>query len=139
MSQTTLTRYLLYQVPGWLIATAVGILLHRWAELSGWTIAILLFAWILKDAALFRFLRTSYEPDRGSVMDRLVGLSGVTVESLAPRGYIRVRGELWTAELVDADTKLQRERTVIIDAVRGKTLLVRPELSGSITAESPPS
>ena len=52
----------------------------------------------LKDAALYPWLRTAYETDSRRVIERLIGLAGVAVEPLAPRGYVRVRGELWQAE-----------------------------------------
>ena len=124
--RTALTRYVLYQIPGWLIAVVVAVVLHRWVGLPGWAAAALVIGWALKDAALYPFLRASYEPSSGSVIERLVGLGGVAVEPLAPRGYVRIRGELWLAEPIAGDADIPRGHPVTVLGVRGTTLLVRP-------------
>ena len=124
--RTALTRYVLYQIPGGLLAAAGALLLYLWFGLPGWVAVALVVAWALKDAALYPFLRASYEPHLGSVIDRLVGLRGVAVEPLAPRGYVRVRGELWLAESIATDGEIPREHPVIVAGVHGTTLLVRP-------------
>ena len=129
--RTALTRYVLYQIPGWLIAVVVAVLLHRWVDLPGWAAAALVVAWTLKDAALYPFLRAAYEPSSRTVIERLVGLGGVAVEPLAPRGYVRVRGELWLAEPIAADVEIPRGHPVTVDALRGAILLVRPGPAGS--------
>lgn len=135
---TVLRRYVLYQIPGWLLAVAGALLLHRWVGLPGWAGATLVVTWALKDAALYPFLRASYEPDSRTVIERLIGQVGVAVEPLAPRGYVRVRGELWLAEPTPADVVIRSGHPVTVDAVRGTTLLVRPgstEFSESIASE----
>ena len=124
-SNRTLRRYILYQVPGWLLCTAMAVILHRWAGLSEWIGLSLVVGWAAKDAALYPFLRHAYEPDAPSAIERLVGLAGITVEPLAPHGYIRVRGELWRAE-PRAGAEIGPGHHVTVEAVRGTTLLVRP-------------
>ena len=126
MPRTALTRYVLYQIPGWVLAVVVAFLLYRWIGLPGWAAVALVLAWTLKDAALYPILRASYEPNSRPVIERLVGLTGVAVEPLSPRGFVRVRGELWLAEPIAADVEIRRGHAVTIDAVRGATLLVRP-------------
>jgi membrane protein implicated in regulation of membrane protease activity len=123
--RTALTRYVLYQIPGWLLAMAGALLLHRWVGLPTWAAAAMVVAWALKDAALYPLLRASYEIDSRTVIERLVGQGGVTVEPLAPRGYVRVRGELWLAEPTAADDEIRSGHPVTVDAVRGTTLIVR--------------
>ena len=129
--RTALTRYVLYQIPGWLLAVVVAVLLHRWVGLPGWAAAALVVAWALKDAALYPFLRTAYEPDSRSVIERLIGLEGVAIEPLAPRGYVRVRGELWLAEPIANDVEISSGLPITVDAVRGTTLLVSRVRSSS--------
>jgi membrane-bound serine protease (ClpP class) len=124
--RTALTRYVLYQIPGGLLAAAGALLLYLWIDLPGWVAIALVVAWALKDAALYPFLRASYEPHLGGVIDQLVGLRGVAVESLEPRGYVRVRGELWLAESTATDSEIPQGHPVTIDGVRGTTLLARP-------------
>ncbi len=127
---------MLYQIPGWLLAVVAAVLLHRFVGLPGWAAAVLVVVWALKDAALYPFLRIAYEADSRSVVERLIGLEGVAVEPLAPRGYIRVRGELWLAEPIAKDAQIRSGLPVTVDSVRGTTLLVSctrdsPHASGS--------
>ncbi|SVB08576.1 uncharacterized protein METZ01_LOCUS161430, partial [marine metagenome] len=81
---SALRRYALYQIPGLLVAAATIGLLFRWTSLPGWAAVSLVLIWVLKDAALYPWLRSAYESDPGSVIERLVGLPGVAVEPLAP-------------------------------------------------------
>ena len=129
-SRRTLRRYMLYQIPGWMLAFAAAVMLHRWVGLSVWGGVALVVGWAVKDAVLYPFLRTAYEPDSPSAIERLIGLAGVAVEPLAPHGYVRVRGELWRAEPHAAGIEIRRGHAVTIDAVRGTTLLVRPDSRG---------
>ena len=124
-AQTRL-RYALYQVPGLLILLGVVLGLYRWAMLPGWAAVALVVAWMLKDAALYPWLRTAYEPDSRRVIERLIGLAGIAVEPLAPRGYVRVRGELWQAEPAEPDRAIDAGRAVTVHAVATNILLVRP-------------
>lgn len=129
----TRRRYALFQVPGLLILVGVVVGLYRWAMLPGWGAVALVAVWILKDAALYPWLRTAYEPDSRRVIERLIGLAGVTVEPLAPRGYVRVRGELWQAESAEPGNTIDAGRTVTVHAIATDVLLVRP------FSDSPPS
>ena len=122
----TRRRYALYQIPGLLILVGVVMGLYRWAMLPGWTALALVVAWILKDAALYPWLRTAYEPDSRRVIERLIGLAGVAVEPLAPRGYVRVRGELWQAEPAEPDSAIDAGCAVTVHAIASDILLVRP-------------
>ncbi len=56
----------------------------------------------------------------------MLGAIGVADEELAPRGYVRVRGELWRAELLGRE-RLAPGSKVSVHGVRDLTLLVRPE------------
>ena len=125
-SGATLRRYALYQIPGLLLAVGVVFGLYRWTRLPGWGAAALLIAWVLKDAVLYPWLRTAYEPNSCRAIDRMIGLVGVAVEPLAPRGYVRVRGELWQAEPVDVDVTIESGHAVTVEAIRTDTLVVRP-------------
>ena len=124
--RSTLVRYTLYQIPEWVLAAGAAVLLYRWGVLGGWTGALLVAAVMAKDAALYPLLRTAYESDASTAIERLIGLRGVAVEPLAPQGYVRVRGELWRSEATTAGRAIHRGHPVTVHAVRGTTLLVRP-------------
>ena len=124
-SRSTLVRYTLYQIPEWVLALGAAILLYRWGVLSGWAGALLLAGVMAKDAALYPLLRTAYESDASTAIERLIGLRGVAVEPLTPHGYVRVRGELWRSEATASGAPILPGHPVTVAAVRGTTLLVR--------------
>lgn len=129
---SALRRYALYQIPGLLVAAAAIGLLFRWTSLPGWAAVSLVLIWVLKDAALYPWLRSAYESDPGSVIERLVGLPGVAVEPLAPSGYVRVRGELWQAEAVPPEVEIGPGQAIVVHAVRGTILVVRDHAGKSL-------
>jgi len=54
----------------------------------------------------------------------MIGAIGIAEEKLNPSGYIRVRGELWKAEVVGNARPIERGDGVRIQETRGLTLLV---------------
>ena len=124
--RSTLVRYTLCQIPEWVLAAGAAVLAYRWGVLPGWAGVLLVAGVVVKDAALYPLLRNAYESDGSSAIERLIGLRGVAVESLAPDGYVRVRGELWRSEAATEDRTIRRGHPVTVHAVRGTTLLVRP-------------
>lgn len=119
-------RYTAFQVPGWLLASAVAWWLHRHAGVPLWAAAGLPLAWVIKDYALYPFLRFAYEADQRRPIERLIGVEGAAVEPLAPDGYVRVRGELWRARRVPADDAVSPGDTVEVVGIEGAMLLVSP-------------
>ena len=122
----TLRRYVLYQIPGCLLAIATAVVLHYRVNLPAWWGIALVASWVIKDAVLYPFLRDAYDSDSPDAIDQLIGLDGVAIEPLAPQGYIRVRGELWLAEPCSAGITIGRNRPVTVDSIQGTVLLVRP-------------
>jgi membrane protein implicated in regulation of membrane protease activity len=120
-------RYLLYQIPGWLLASIILTALWR-ADALPVSYALLIFgAYVVKDIVLYPFLRRSYETDSRKGAELLVGQRGVAAEALAPEGYIRVRGELWRASVRPESDTIPEGSPVRIEEVSGSLLLVRPE------------
>ena len=56
----------------------------------------------------------------------VIGAEGRAEEDLAPTGYVRVKGELWRAELVSAHDTILAGHAVRVHEIRGLTLLVLP-------------
>ena len=122
----TLRRYVLYQIPGCLLAIATAVVLHYRVNLPAWWGIALVASWAIKDAVLYPFLRGAYDSDSPDAIEQLIGLEGVAIEPLAPQGYIRVRGELWLAEPYSAGITIGRNRPVTVDSIQGTILRVRP-------------
>ena len=121
------TRYVLFQIPGWVLAVIAVALLRQWFALSLGAAAALLAVWVVKDFLLFPFLRSAYEQDPRTGTERLIGERGVTVERLDSAGYIRGHGELWQAEQLPPGEPIPEGARVTVHAARGFTLLVQRE------------
>lgn len=111
-------RYLILQSPGWLAITAALAALHWLTAWPPWIIPAGLVLFVAKDLAMYRVYRETLRPPRPP----LVGARGRAIERLAPRGYVRIEGELWRAEtdgpVIDAGTE------VIVREAHGLTLRV---------------
>jgi membrane protein implicated in regulation of membrane protease activity len=124
---TVFGRYILLQVPGWILAAVAAYAIAHWAGLD-WRIAAgLWLAYFTKDFVLYPFLRRAYETNAASGTAALIGESGTATEDLKPQGYVRVRGELWHAELVAGAPAVRAGTRVRVRAARGLTLTVTPE------------
>ena len=119
-----LARYTAFQVPGWIIAAGGGWWAHRWLELPVWLSAGVLVVWVIKDIALYPFLRFAYETDDRLPIERLVAMRGKTMAALSPKGYVRVRGELWRAR-AENERAIAPGQPIEITDIDGTMLVVR--------------
>ncbi len=116
-------RYLVFQVPGWVIVGATLLAAIRWWQLAE-PVAWLLFAlFVTKDLVLFPFVRKAYEPSSGEGIRALVGLIAIARDSLTPSGYVRLGSELWRAELREGGEAPAGSGVRVIE-VSGLTLIV---------------
>ena len=120
----TLIKYLLLQIPSWVLLVSILYAVRSALNMSLWVAGALVGLWIVKDLALYPLLRRAYENDPRTGGERLVGYRGLTVTPLAPQGYIRVRGELWRAELRSSTAVIPKGTAVKIFAAEGLTLAV---------------
>jgi membrane protein implicated in regulation of membrane protease activity len=122
-----LARYLLYQIPGWILVGSVLVVMVRGWDLST-PAALLLFAiWLAKDLALYPLLRRSYAGSHPGGVEHLIGALGTVRARLAPDGYVRIGAELWRAEVSHEHAPVEAGSTVRVRSVRGLTLEVEPE------------
>ena len=122
----TLFRYTLFQIPGLvLVGALLALAVER--EWLGAQAAFVSFAiWLLKDVALYPFLRASYESGgvAGDAM-RWRGRRGEAREDLNPVGYVIVSGELWRAEAIESDVPIRAGERISVEEVAGALLRVR--------------
>jgi membrane protein implicated in regulation of membrane protease activity len=114
------------QSPGWMVAAIVAWALWRQDVLGGATAGGLLALWVLKDAALYPWLRHAYEPSRPPV-DALIGREATARTPLAPDGWVRVGAELWRARLAGDAPPADPGTATVVEKVDGLTLVVRPK------------
>ncbi len=129
-SRKTLQKYLVLQLPG---AIMVGFLLVGlcYAEYLSRAMSAALFAgWCAKDAIMYRFVRSAYEPGPPHGTAALVGQSGVVVRELAPTGSVRLGAEHWSARPAEGISNLGEGTRVRVVSVAGYVVTVVAE-SGS--------
>ena len=117
-------RYTAFQIPSWILAAIGGWWIHRSFDIPLWLASGVLVAWVIKDYALYPFLRFAYEADHRPQIERLIGAQGTTIGTLAPDGYVRVRGELWRAKTEASETIAEGE-AVEVTGVDGMMVIVR--------------
>jgi len=122
---STWLRYLLFQIPGWLLAAGVALALWRWEFLPPWLCIAGFCAWVLKDLALYPLLRRVYEIDRKTGAQTLIGARGFAQEDLAPSGFVRVRGELWSATALPSERAIAAGTEVEIVGAERMIVIVR--------------
>lgn len=118
-------RYVLLQAPGWVLAAVFALLLIEYLSLPAWAAGALLAVIVLKDFALYPFLRRAYEGARPAGAAALIGAVGTARQTLNPEGYIEVRGELWLAEATAAEAPIAAGSRVAVMAADGVHLRVR--------------
>lgn len=118
-------RYTAFQIPGWIIASVGGWWIHQALGVPVWVAAGVLVAWVIKDYALYPFLRSAYELDHRLPIDRMIGEHGRATERLSPTGYIRVRGELWRARTDSDHQVVGLGDPVEVTRIDGTLLVVR--------------
>ena len=129
-------RYALFQLPEMMIvgfALLAGLHFDVVSQPLAW---LLMGVWIVKEIALFPFVRAAYEPSDPGVTSKLIGRTGVAITRLDPRGSVRVGPELWRACAVPDTLVVEAGAEVGVKSVEGFTLHVTPARSGQ--ADDPP-
>lgn len=142
---STFRKYMLLQIPGWIVWGLILVGAHSWLNLPLWSGLVLLGLAVGKDFALYPYVRSAYESNVKTGAARLLGTRGQVYQALNPQGYVQINGELWRAEIEPAAQEAgQPERLsgeealsvlpagsrVTVRAFRGLTLLVAPEERG---------
>ncbi|HXG03935.1 MAG TPA: NfeD family protein [Candidatus Binatia bacterium] len=118
-----LGRYLLWQVPGWVVAGLAVFAIATVVGLPWWLAPLAAALAAAKDIALYPAMRVVFRA-AGSPLP--VGARGEVTQALTPVGYVRVHGELWRARVRGSDPVPPGSRVVIVGA-HGLTLVVDPE------------
>ena len=113
---STLARYWLLQVPGWVLLVLVLAFAHEWFDLPAWVGGVIFLLWVVKDAILYPFLKPGYETTSNIGLERLVGVVGIAKQDLNPDGYVLVHGELWRAVAQPTDKPIPKGTDVKVNA-----------------------
>lgn len=119
-------RYALLQLPGYAMLVLLFVLVKKIVDFPGYVIWGVLGLWVVKDIVLFPFVGRYYDPGYPEDRFSMIGQKGVVRTPLTPIGTVRIRGELWKAEVLDPHPPVDTGRTVVVRDIRGLTLLVAP-------------
>lgn len=122
----TITRYYLFQIPGWIFAGILLAVLRLLFDLPLWIATGLFVLLVIKDVALYPILRNAYEIGESGAAE-LVGLKGIARDRLDPYGYVSVRGELWRARVENGSGPVPSGSPVKVVAGHRMTLTVVAE------------
>ena len=125
----TLILYVLLQIPSLAVLILILMVLRSYMDLSQYAFWGTVGLWILKDILLYPVVGRYYNPNYRKDRFSMIGLSGVAQEPLKPTGYVRVRGELWKAKILDQNTYINAGEPIIIRGIDGLTLLVEQNRS----------
>jgi membrane-bound ClpP family serine protease len=120
-------RYGLLTIPGTLVLILVMVVVRNWVPIPFWLHGTLIFLWIAKEVILFPFIWRAYDHTRSEGSRSMIGERGLTRQSLAPAGYIRVQGELWKSEKMPEEPPIEKDKWVRIIKIEGLKLFVVPE------------
>ena len=118
-------RYLLFQIPSWILALLLLGAAHRWLRVPLWAAVGLFVLYVAKDFLLYPYVRKAYEPHGKTGAELLIGCVGLTKQRLDPEGYVQVKGELWRAVADPPGEPIPAGQSVRIQEVSDLTLVVR--------------
>ncbi|KPK27425.1 MAG: hypothetical protein AMK69_10515 [Nitrospira bacterium SG8_3] len=130
-SSHILLKYWLLQLPALALLVLILIFAQRWVDLPAWIFWGSLIIWVVKDAVLYPFVWRAYDWDRSNDSNSMLEAKGIAKERLAPSGYVQVRGELWKAELAEGAQPVEEGEPVLVQEIRGLTLIVEPGVEKS--------
>jgi membrane protein implicated in regulation of membrane protease activity len=120
-----LGKYLAFQLPGWLAIATFAWGAHHWLGLAQGLAWAALAAFVLKDLALYPFVRDAYEVEPRPPGHHLEGQIAIAEDALAPRGHVRLGPERWQARLAPGSPPVAPGDPVVVEAVEGLSLRVK--------------
>jgi membrane protein implicated in regulation of membrane protease activity len=121
-----LLRYWLLQLPGTVLLLLILVLLRARLDIPSWVFWGIVASWVAKDVLLYPLVWRSYDAAYPVTAHSLEGAYGVATERIDSTGYVRVRGELWRAELTNGAPPIDKGERVLVETRRDFILLVRP-------------
>ena len=119
-----LLRYSLLQLPGLALVILILVLLRYWLNIPSWAVWTFISLCIIMDVIMFPFVWHAYDKENPNSMS---GSQGVATDRLSPSGYVRIKGELWRAEMTEGDSAIEKGDVVTVTGIRGLTIICRAD------------
>ena len=122
-------RYILLNIPALVVIILALFVAQHWLEVPIWLSLAIVLIWLIKDIILFPFVWRAYYREGHAGSRSMTGKLGITRERLSPSGYVLVEGELWKAEIAEADQPIESGNLVRVVRMEGLKLFVIPKAS----------
>lgn len=113
--------FLMFPLPGWELLAARSVESARETLIGVALVMSGIFGFVVYKVAQARRMKVKAGPEE------LLGKIGTVISTLAPKGEVRVEGQIWRAESIGAEVK-EGEQVEIVDRT-GLTLKVKPKPS----------
>ncbi len=128
LGSRSILKYALIHLAELVLVIVVLIFARYFLGIPSWVVPTAVVLWVVKDVALFPRVRRAYEYGDNRPTKGLVGLEATVIDVLDPVGYVKVRGELWRAEIRDGRQPVAvGQKTTVVD-IQGMTLIVERRL-----------
>jgi membrane-bound ClpP family serine protease len=91
--------------------------------LAVWVVIIAMSAWLLFGIFLYINGTTALKKKEYAGLSSMIGMSGKTVDRLAPDGMVKIKGELWKAAAEDG--VIEADENITVTGEDGLKLVVR--------------
>ncbi len=122
--------YTIYALVGTILEQAALVVIVRWGlphlniNIPWWGLAILMVALLLYSCFTYRMGRQVLLMKPMVSPESIIDSEGTVATPLDPKGYVRVKGELWKAS---AGLKLEVGDEIVVTGIDGIKLIVAPK------------
>ena len=124
LNKKILIKYILLEIPDLAILLILLSVLSKFFNISTCLMITIIFIWIAKDIILFPKVWKAYDSNNPSPIEQLIGMEGIVMHPPNPVGYIKVKGELWKAEIRNHKYPVSKGDEIKVCAVKGTTLII---------------
>lgn len=117
-------KYALIHLVELALLALVLVVIRLFVDIPVWLIITVIVLSIVKDIVLFPKVWRAYASGDRGPMRELIGLEAAVIDPLDPVGFVRVRGELWKAEVGDQAHPAAKGDRARVVGIKGMTLIV---------------
>ena len=112
INRKIIIRYSLFQIPSLLIVILLVFTVNHWYRLDNVIIMIIILLWVLKDILIFPLVWKAYSLKDRDKSKTILNEIGTAIDTINPRGFVKINGEIWQAELVQSGDPIYKSELV---------------------------
>ena len=117
-------KYVLLQIAGLILLIIALTVFNKFIKVPIWLMVVIISVWIAKDIALFAKVWKAYDSNHPNQMELLIGMAGIVMDQLNSVVYVKVKGELWKAEITDPRFPVKNGDKIKVNGFKGMKLTV---------------